>query len=371
MVAASLLLGAEAASAQAQPAAAKPWWERITFSGDLRGRYEGFYQEDRDARHRERFRLRVGMTTDITDGVRFGLRLASGAAEDVASTNQSMTDLLARKPVNIDQVYIAYSPAAVKGLRLGGGKYPFPVTRTQMVWDDDVNWEGTWQEYGGRAGRVSYRLVGVESPLREVTSGDDAFLLAGYGQIGFRAGPHSVDVSVADYGFSQADLIAQGFAEGVVVTQLTNAVTRDALGRVTGFVSDFNLVDVIVRASLVTRDKRYPVTLLVDWVTNTDAATPEDTGVWAFVGLGEAAEARTFSAGYTFARIEQDAVLGGFNFSDMPASNVRMSMVHLSYAPRARVNLDFTGIFTTRLTVAAGVSNHLLKRIQADVRVRF
>src|SRR5688572_12387819 len=94
----------------AQPAAAeapKPWWERLTFYGDLRVRYEGFVQEDTESRHRGRFRLRFGVRTPIAEGVDFNLRLASGDAADVNSTNQTLTDFLNRKPINIDQVSIA------------------------------------------------------------------------------------------------------------------------------------------------------------------------------------------------------------------------------------------------------------------------
>jgi hypothetical protein len=367
-----LALAPSVAPAQSQPPRSRPWYERITFSGDFRGRYEGFFQEDRDNRHRERFRLRVGLTTDIADDLRFGLRLASGDIDDLVSSNQSLTDLLRRKAINLDLVYLTYTPAGAKGLRIGGGKYAYPVTRTQMVWDDDLNWEGTFGEYSGRAGaRVTYKIVGVQSPIREVGSGQDSFLFAGYGQVGVTAGRHTIEVSIADYSFTEEDQIALGVDEGLISTSLTNAVVRNAAGRITGFANDFNLVDVIARATLATAKPQYPVTLLVDWVTNTQATGDDGTGVWAVVGYGEASEPGTFAAEYTFSRIEREAVLSTFNFSDIPATNVRMHMVNFSVMPKARLNLEARGIFTRRLDVGAGQTNHLLKRVQIDARVRF
>ena len=165
----------------AQEPPPKPWWERLTFYGDFRARYEGFFQDETEARHRERFRFRLGMRTTVTEGVDFNFRIASGEAADVASTNQSLTEFLNRKPINIDQVSIAYTPTSFEPLTLGFGKYAYPVTRTQMVWDDDVNWEGTYETLTLPAtGPVTFRLVGVQSPLNEVGAGEDAFMFGEY-----------------------------------------------------------------------------------------------------------------------------------------------------------------------------------------------
>jgi hypothetical protein len=126
----------------AQPAAvtpAKPWWERLTFYGDMRVRYEGFFQEDAITRQRGRYRLRFGVRTPIVEGLDLNLRLASGEAADVASTNQSFSDFWNRKPINIDQASLTFTPRSVRALTLGAGKFNYPLTRTQMVWDDDVS----------------------------------------------------------------------------------------------------------------------------------------------------------------------------------------------------------------------------------------
>ena len=144
----TMLAGAVPAAAQPAPASTqKPWWERITFYGDFRARYEGFFQEDADSRQRGRYRFRFGLRTPVVEGLDFNVRLASGEAADVTSTNQSFGEFQNRKPINIDQVSLTYTPPSAKALTLGVGKYAYPMTRTQMVWDDDVNWEGPTSRY--------------------------------------------------------------------------------------------------------------------------------------------------------------------------------------------------------------------------------
>jgi len=353
---------------------AKPWWERLTFYGDFRARYEGFFQNDTETRQRERFRFRIGVRTPITPGLDFNLRLASGDAADVTSTNQSLTEFLNRKPINIDQVSLVYTPAQAKALTVGVGKYGMPVTRTQMVWDDDVNWEGTYEQATWTFGRpVTYRLVAVQSPINEVGVGEDTFLFGEYLQAGFRAGPHAVQLSIADYAFRNPDAIAVALDQRVAIrTQSTNALRRNAAGRVIGYESGFNLIDAIAQITLNTGREQYPFVALADFAHNTKAAASDDTGIWIVGSYGRAAAAKTFAATYTFARVERDAVVSAYNFSDMgPATNVMMNMATFSYSPRSRVNLDFIAILTKLIEPPSGSRHALLKRIQVDARVAF
>ena len=102
------------------------------------------------------------------------------------------------------------------------------------------------------------------------------------------------------------------------------------------------------------------------------AANGDDSGVWLVGTYGRAAAPKTYSASYTFARVERDAVVSAYNFSDMgPATNVIMNMATFSYMPRSRVNLDFIAIVTKLIDAPVGNGNPLLKRIQVDARVSF
>ena len=376
-----LLLGAETDAAQGgntspqQPTVStqRPWWERLTFFGDFRARYEGFFQDDLDTRQRGRFRLRVGLRAPITDGLDFNLRLASGDAADVASSNQTMTDFLNRKPINLDQASLTYTVPRDSGIILGAGKFAYPVTRTQMVWDDDINWEGAFEQWNWQGAPIAVRLVAVQSPIQELAAQPDAFMFGEYAQATVRVSRHTIQFSVADYAFRNPDVIAIALDQRELIrSQQTNSLRRSDEGAVVGYASGFNLVDMIAQATFATTRSEYPATITADYVVNTRAASDRNRGLWVTAGYGRATVARTFATTYTFARIERDAVLSAFNFSDMgPATNVRMNMATISFAPRSRFNVDFTAILTRLLEVPAGAQNPLLKRIQVDARVAF
>ena len=364
-------------SSPAQPAASastqKPWWERLTFYGDLRVRYEGFFQDETESRQRGRYRLRFGVRTPIAEGLDLNLRLASGEAADVTSTNQTLTDFFNRKPISIDQASLAYTPRRARALTLGAGKFGYPVTRTQMVWDDDVNWEGVFEQAAWKVANADVRLVAVQSPLNDVGSGPDAFMFGEQAQAAFRVGAHTVQLSIADYGFQNIDQLAVALDQRTAIrTQQTNAIRRNEAGRVIGYVSGFNLVDSIAQATFNTGRSDYPLQALANVVVNTRAADDQETGMWLVGSYGRAAAVNTYALSYTFARVERDAVISAFNFSDMgPATNVLMNMVTFSFMPKGRLNLDATGIFTKLLEAPASSPNHLLKRIQIDARVTF
>lgn len=361
----------------AQPAPAapppQPWWERLTFYGDMRVRYEGFFQENLATRQRGRYRLRFGVRTPIVEGVDLNLRLASGESADVTSTNQTLTDFFNRKPINIDQASLSFTPRRARGLTVGAGKFAYPVTRTQMVWDDDVNWEGAFEQFAATVADVHLRLVAVQSPMSDVSAGPDAFMFAESAQAGFRLGRHTVQLSIADYLFKDVDHLAIALDQRTAIrTQQTNAVRRNDAGRIVGYQSGFNLVDTIAQATVNTGRANYPVVALANVVVNTRAADDQGTGVWLTGSYGRAATVNTMAVTYTFARIERDAVVSAYNFSDMgPASNVLMNMATFSVMPKSRVNLDVIAILTRLLDPRPAAANPLLKRIQIDARVTF
>jgi hypothetical protein len=363
---------AQSAQPASQEPAQKPWWERITFFGDLRARYEGFFLEDVPTRHRQRFRFRFGLRTNITDDVALGFRVASGEAAEISSTNQTFTNFYSRKPINIDQVFVAWSPKPVKGLTLGFGKFGYPVTRTQLVWDDDINWEGTYQQYTRSLGeKTSLRLAAAQTPLNETVGGDDAFMWGEQVQVGTTAGKHQVQVSLASYAFQRIDQFAIALARQQIIAANTNATTRGPDGEIDGFLSDFHVLDLIGQATLATGRAQYPVNVIVEWAHNTRAATDEDSAFWIVGGIGRAAVPRTASASYTYTRIERDAVVSAFRFSDMPGTNIIGQMLAASYMPVNRINLDVAFIFTRALEVPADSPNRTLTRLQVDGRFSF
>ena len=193
------------------------------------------------------------------------------------------------------------------------------------------------------------------------------------------------------------DMLVTGNGNLGFATANSNAVNRD--GRLA---SGFNMVDLIARLDL-THSARWPVMLLFDFVTNTqtrDVVTAgpggadlllrnnEGQGYWVegqvgkdVLRLGVDKIARGDAVfNYTFMRIEKDAVLTPFNFSDVGAqSDMRAHRFIAAYALDPRVTLSLTGLFTQRpdgLLGTFGVTppgslNRTLTRIQLDTILRF
>jgi hypothetical protein len=364
---------AQSSQPAAPPPAQKPWWERITFFADFRARYEGAFLEGVETRHRERFRLRGGMRTNITDQVGLTLRLASGEPTDIISTNQSLTAFWSRKPLFIDQAFVNWAPKVAPGLALGFGKYAYPVTRTQLVWDDDLNWEGTYEQYAKTIDKtLTVRFAAAQSPINEVALDDDGFLWAEQVQVGTSFGAQQVQVSAASYLFQRIDQLAVALARRELIGPTsTNATTTAADGTVNGYLSDFHIIDLIAHATLDTGMAQYPVQLVAEWASNTRAATDRDSAIWLVGTIGRAAAPRTAGLSYTYTRIEQDAVLSAFRYSDMPGTNIIGHQISASYMPVNRLNLDTALIFSRLLDPPGGIANHWLTRLQVDARVAF
>jgi Putative porin len=168
-----------------------------------------------------------------------------------------------------------------------------------------------------------------------------------------------------------------------------NAVNRD--GRLA---SGFNLIDVIGRLDL-TGSKRWPVALIFDFVHNTQThdvsvAGPggatlflhndEDNGYWAEVQVGRARDRGDILLGYTFIRIEKDAVLTPFNASDIiQPSDLRTHRLTFNYTADPRVTLTFTAFIGQRPNGLLGVFgatppgslNGATTRLQFDTTFRF
>nr|MDQ3805146.1 putative porin [Acidobacteriota bacterium] len=170
----------------------------ITFSGDIRFRYESFYGQINalpsaenpgalgnplSTRQRLRIRARFGARGRIGEEFEWGLRLATGSFADVISSNQTLTDFFSRKNFAVDLAYVAYKPSRLPGFQVQAGKFEIPWTRTEMTWDNDLNPEGLTESYTHTFKKSAVRrleLVAWQSPFLERNS---AFVLAADGSV--------------------------------------------------------------------------------------------------------------------------------------------------------------------------------------------
>ncbi|MDX6694138.1 MAG: hypothetical protein QOF02_1741 [Blastocatellia bacterium] len=451
----------------------------ITFSGDLRLRYESFYGQlnalpnaanpailGNEISTRQRFRVRARLNIRGQLGKEFdwGLRLGSGSYADAISNNQTLTDFYNRKPFSLDNAYVAWTPQRAPGLRLQGGKFDVPWLRTEMTIDNDINPEGFSETYArvfkdsalSGITFVAWQLPFLERNFGFVRNangtvnvdetrraGRDLALYGAQLQASLKLSPTvALSLSAADLYFSGTqfispiqvfgpnlqlpvtvvipatattpaqtvtaqvsiprDLLVSGNGNLGLSIASNNATNRD--GRLS---SGYNLVDFIGRLDL-TRSKRFPVSLLLDYVHNTQThdvsiAGPggatlfqpnnENNGYWAEIQLGKSVDSKERVRGemtfdYTFMRIEKDAVLTPFNASDIgQQSDVRVhrfSFDYLAYGEAKRqynrtVRLTLTGFITGRPNgllgvfgqTPAGSLNTPTTRLQFDTIFRF
>jgi len=349
------------------------WTERLTISGDFRARYEGFYKSGRSTRNRGRFRLRLRLDTQINEDTNFHLQVASGDPGTPASTNQTLKGFFQPKPFNLDRAYISYNPQAAEAITLGVGKFPSPVMRTQMTFDDDLNFEGGWEQVSWQPQEhIDIDLVAIQTAVNEVSRGADAYMLGGYGAASFKFGSNSLQLSAANYMWKNTDQIAIAQASGQLTSILTNRVIRNSDGFATNFASEFNVVDVIAEATLTTPNRGYPLRLLVDYAINTRATTSQNSGFWLEAGYGDPGDVGSWGATYTTGWIEQDVTPSAFVFSDIPGTNIRLNMIETSYVVKSGLSLDVTLHLTKRLIVLEDdTPDHLLARLHVATVIRF
>ncbi|MEK7322322.1 MAG: putative porin [Pseudomonadota bacterium] len=203
------------------PGVVPAWVERIKLKGDLRLRAQGdFYADDNaenvyldflevnDAggignsddpflnvsndRQRLRLRARLAVNAKVNDQVQAGLRVATGGIDDPVSTNQTMGRYGGRYTLTLDQAYLRYDgldDTQYSWITLLGGRMSNPWVSTDLVWDQDLNFEGLAATLRQplRSGEGLYAedeinkhlflTVGV-FPLQEVAlSSDDKWLL--------------------------------------------------------------------------------------------------------------------------------------------------------------------------------------------------
>ncbi len=134
------------------------WVERLKWEGDLRVRQQSEFfakgnatpavlqatginvnNTDHD-RDRMRVRARLGLTAMATHNLSGGLRLTTGNTLDPVSTNQTLGTTANKYQLVLDRAFLKYEP--YDWLAVSGGRLPNPFFSTDLVWDDDLNFEG-------------------------------------------------------------------------------------------------------------------------------------------------------------------------------------------------------------------------------------
>ncbi len=314
-------------------------------------------REDLD---RTRVRARLGFQFAVTEQVTAGLTLSTGGVTGPTSTNQTMASGSNQTPgyfnkyaLTVDKAFVALEP--LRGLRLSGGRFANPFMGTDLVWADDLNFEGFAASYkmpldsqwSGFASAgwfpLSFKAPGQSSQrsLTAIQGGVDW-------QFGTR--PNALKMAVALYDYSGI--------EGIKETTLDKSLVRDyvvrseygsgyrqrgnTLFRINsdmagdtatnwGLASGFSELDLTAALDLAL-DGPFHLVLTGDVVTNLDFGSSKikrrtgglsvsdgsDLGylVKAQFGMPVIAQASDWNVSVGYRRLGSDAVLDAFTSSD-------------------------------------------------------
>lgn len=386
----------------------------FSFSGDIRLRHESFFgggavtgaaPEDR---HRERIRLRFNATAKLNDEISGGFSIATGDLGDPISTNSTETGFFTRKPIALDRAWATYKPGFFKPFSVTAGKFAYTWYRTELTFDSDINVEGASEQFIWDWKNTFLSHLGVvafQLPLFEVSGGPDSSIIGGQLQTGWKLLPRvKATADVAFYDYRNPNTIAQnqtngnGFAtQGAATGQGGNfgfsaAALTNSFGVIGGsrqFGSGFGILDTIFRFDVDTGVRRFPFYALFNFAQNTRACSnlsafvnagvalacnPRDRqAYWAEAQLGQSNEKGDLRFGYTFMRIEREAVVAAFVASDIrQPTNVAQHRIEAAYQAYRNVTLNFTTWLGRQLVTAQSPTpERLLKRLQFDVNYKF
>ncbi len=197
------------------------WLQRVQFSGDMRLRYEPvFYGCSNGAvldpnnpaqllrskldSQAEYILARLKIEVNVNDQLTAGIRLATGNQTNPVSDNSIMGNYFIKDGFLLDQAYLRYKPCS--GLSLWAGRMPNPWFYTDLIWANDLNFEGVAANYTReiKSGLTGF-ITGGAFPLQaitQITQPDQKWLIGG--QTGIEYKPNSqysakLGVAVYDY----------------------------------------------------------------------------------------------------------------------------------------------------------------------------
>lgn len=280
--------------------------------GDFRFRLEFNDNAGKEDRHRQRMRFRIGGTYDFSDRVTLGVRAITGNADDPNNPHVDLGSVFNSMEMSIDRLFFAYKPAEIEGLTVVGGKFANPIFRNpvygEFVWDADVQPEGIGFIYGCDEDcdfLGGLRFYGGQLAVLEQGGGEDAWAT----MIGVDMNVDTSEESNLDFGVSYTyfgDLTPDGSSGQITGDLGSGAHGNSFTGAET--TSDYGIVDVIAAFSV----DNFVVS--AELISNQRAADGVgDTGM----ALGGAMKTDAGKFYYTYATIEQDAILTAISQDDL------------------------------------------------------
>lgn len=386
------------------------WVDSLKWSGDFRLRSEFFDNEDQTGasvndRWRFRYRLRLQLDAQMLEWTKVTLRLASGAADDPVSTNQSLTDTFRKKPIFVDAAFVTIQPPGWDWMKVIGGKMDLtswqPKFNSPMVYDFDTTPEGLAEQFTYSFGdKKQFTVFGNfgQYVLREQSGNySDAYLLDFQGGVsawfmgndakaarlkltgagGFYYTEH---IDNAKYAFG--DSPNTGNANGVGA--LTNSVPDNfqvfsARGEASYLISERPFLGT---PALLTISGEYDVNLAKAFDTMANSSqkiSPDQTIGWTVQAVfGEAKKKGQWQVAYQYKYLGADAVFDALTDSDWGygGTDRKGHVIKAAYNLQDWWQLGAAAIMTDKISGRSGGHNMKgdgseMLRLQIDTVIKF
>ena len=288
------------------PVAEKDILDKIHFKGDLRLRYESIERDDKDNKYRNRYRLRIGSTIDLTDELHFEVGMRSGFANPTSGNqtffkDQALSDYFFQSlRFNVLSLTYASDNSTVKV-----GRQPYMMYRpvkSQLIWDNDVSMNGANYQYKDDTKIIT---LGVNQPtLEEASEAEDdvnLFLAQYVHKTKLESAKLNVGAGIYYYDGLKGNTTLFGSSKG-------NTVVNGM------YVNNYHVVEGF--AELQFKDVFGKPLKVAAGVTYNFGADDNNFGYDLAVQLGKAKDIGDWQVKYSYTDLEDDATLAAYSDSD-------------------------------------------------------
>jgi hypothetical protein len=324
-------------------------------------------------RQRLRARIRLGFDANLGYGWSMAGRLATGDLKDPVSTNQTLGTTGSRYQVGLDLAYIEWNGNSDTGRHVftaSGGRIRSPWLSSNLVWDEDVTFEGIAANY--RLGLMRddpyahYAFVTLGAfPVQEVELASDKWLFGGQMGLDWKySGGSRLRLGAAYYSYQNITGRRNAFGSNLLDYTAPQFLQRgntlfdirndaDTSTNLFALAAEYKLADVMVNFDWRV-SPGYRLSLSGDFVKNVgfDRAgiqhttglnvEPRTNGYQAELGFGSASMASqgAWRAYFGYRYLQRDAVLDAFTDSDfrLGGTDVKGYFLGAEYGLTPRVN---------------------------------
>jgi hypothetical protein len=282
--------------------------DKVDFYGDVRVRHQEIHRDDKDNSYQQRYRIRLGMSYDITDNLIFEAQTSSGKGNPT-SGNVKFSDGLDIDKFKVDVLDLEYK-FDKSWIRAGKSKhYFYRPMKTQLIWDNDIRPEGVSYGYkdGSRATGGIWKVHRLE--LQDDPNSDDIYMFSGQyiHQIKYNEGT-TFNVGGGFHHYEGVQGNTAPYAKGPLGNSYSNGTYENDYS-IAELTAEVKFKDILGK----------PLKIATIFAYNA-AVSDENFGYDFSMQWGSAKKNNLdWQLGYTYRMVQKDAVYGAHNDSDFIA----------------------------------------------------